>query len=725
MTQLTWRDVATPDFQGVQYGLKAASETLDHGFDVARAGVKDVEKRQNDNQSAALLAELAKYDDAGQLQADLKSGAFQGKFDMSKLHPEDLKTVMSRPSEILAFAKDKTAFDQTQKGIQDSDYMRTNAPIFNGALVARRQGDKAFQEYYNTHKDILEGAPGAAFNAFLNNEQEISQGDLSRQGTQLNQLITGTNFKDGQTDRNEGRGFEQLKSQLSVFADQGARQRFMNNDANYKKVSEEFGEQVASRMRGLLNGDISGPAGGSGAGGGTGGTGAGGKNVYSVLLGDGQGSGGGNKFGFNFGDPTQKTMGEVYDFQRNVMIPATKAAGVGKDANGNVVGSSAIGAYQIVSGTLAAHAQKLFGDGWRNMKFDAAAQDKLGESIFNEAKQNGTDLHKVWEGLPVGTSAKGATWAAIRDKITMAESGGVVDPRAAQIMAETVIDTAVGGSQANDTIREIRASGALTDTTPNKAIAIQAVAGDLAGGVFKGADVNRLTEKIVEVKNRAFEKTGKKISAKAAVMILERAVDGEQGAITQGIDKVGNFFGLSDGMPDNFNDSYIDAAVGLLNNPEQSGKRAVNLDRAQQGRDAAGQAAAILAQIAAEEQAAVQHAAETGQKVDYEYFAKKRAAVTSQAGTKFQGAVDEAVRQNNAAFPDRREEAPPKPVAQRPAVPTGANLILANAASKTNPNVNADWVKRAKPVAPAPKKKTQAEFNAMLAAAAGKSLLNR
>jgi len=135
---------------------------------------------------------------------------------------------------------------------------------------------------------------------------------------------------------------------------------------------------------------------------------------YDAVIGNGR---------FGSARVSSMSMGDVYQFGRNVLIPRTKAAGIGRDSRG-VVGSSAAGKYQITGETLSKYAPRLFGSNWRNMTFDAAAQEKLAEAIFNDSK--GGNLKSVWASLPDARRGAyaGRSWAQVRGLIARSESGG-------------------------------------------------------------------------------------------------------------------------------------------------------------------------------------------------------------------------------------------------------------------------------------------------------------
>ena len=137
---------------------------------------------------------------------------------------------------------------------------------------------------------------------------------------------------------------------------------------------------------------------------------------YDTVLGNG-------KYGSPSTPLSQMTVGGVIDFGRNTLIPSTRnSAALGLAGTG--MGSSAVGRYQITGQTLARFAPQVLGPDWKNQPFDAAAQDKLGEAIFNASR--GGDLSKVWTSLSPAQAAQVSKmpWAQARDIIAGGESGG-------------------------------------------------------------------------------------------------------------------------------------------------------------------------------------------------------------------------------------------------------------------------------------------------------------
>jgi hypothetical protein len=99
---LTWRDVAAPDYRGVQQGINSAAEL----FNRAATGLSGATTQYGDQQT---LQQLAAYQDAQKLQEALQSG----QFNTANASPEALKTIQSRAGELITNAgnQQKNIFD--------------------------------------------------------------------------------------------------------------------------------------------------------------------------------------------------------------------------------------------------------------------------------------------------------------------------------------------------------------------------------------------------------------------------------------------------------------------------------------------------------------------------------------------------------------------------------------------------------------------------------------
>lgn len=131
-------------------------------------------------------------------------------------------------------------------------------------------------------------------------------------------------------------------------------------------------------------------------------------NGWNTILGDRPG--GGNSLGVTPPKPiTQMTLGELYNFQRNVLLPAS-----GK------LNSTAAGGLQITSENIKRFG-KVLGDNWQNQKFTPENQIKIAEAIHAEQG------YGAWEGLKRG----GAMPSSPRARDQMIASGRTGAPPSA------------------------------------------------------------------------------------------------------------------------------------------------------------------------------------------------------------------------------------------------------------------------------------------------------
>ena len=114
------------------------------------------------------------------------------------------------------------------------------------------------------------------------------------------------------------------------------------------------------------------------------------------------------------------TIGEVQNFQKNELIPATR----GEIGKGPRIGTGAVGTYQIVYGTLRDYAPKVLGPNWRNVPFTADVQDRIAKAIYEDVKDR--NLKDTWAGLPANRPGaySNVPWEQVRDKIIQVESAG-------------------------------------------------------------------------------------------------------------------------------------------------------------------------------------------------------------------------------------------------------------------------------------------------------------
>lgn len=287
-------------------------------------------------------------------------------------------------------------------------------------------------------------------------------------------------------------------------------------------------------------------------------------SLHDVVIGFG-------KYGSPDKPITQMTLGEAETFG-NSLIDATRGKaelGLG----GTNKGTSALGAFQIVNGTRAALAEKMFGKDWKSVKFTPEVQDAMAERLFNDSKDG--NLKAVWTSLPNATPGayKDKGWAEMRGIIQQGEVGGTTDPAAAlaaaaQPKTNARKDGADSKNELQLRVAQDNAGGmanvfaAMEDTRPTPAsIAAQWAKDKKFPGANQGA--------VVDLINDMVSKYGKYgVTANVAGAILENggltgATDWTQRLITN------RFRAMGEWVP---NDEYIGEQVNALKN----GKTLVN-----------------------------------------------------------------------------------------------------------------------------------------------------
>lgn len=99
----------------------------------------------------------------------------------------------------------------------------------------------------------------------------------------------------------------------------------------------------------------------------------------------------------------QMTIGELTDWQNSGMRPLSKSYGKSRfDASDPraIYGSTGVGKYQIERSTLIGAAKKKYGKNYRDVVFDANAQDELAGQIYYDAAAISEEmLYKQWVGI--------------------------------------------------------------------------------------------------------------------------------------------------------------------------------------------------------------------------------------------------------------------------------------------------------------------------------------
>ena len=664
MARITWQNVDAPNVSSSIEGMKVASDLLGRGLGAARQGITDVVDAKTLSASNAAMAQLLQFQKPEDVQAAVAAGQVAPGVDPRYLNKDAMAMMAGRANDLMAQETGQIKLGQTRQS--NTDYQLLNSPegrvAVNELRMAENSRDPALiAAAREKHSGFLLQASPDAMNALTTEGQRIGQTDQSYK-------VAETAFNHGESDRDVVQGSQSLYNETigeaggPEYAESYLRQ---NRDALIQKYGGgERGNRIYDNTLRTFMGSpgndatSANAAMGSTIGGGSS-MGAGGKPTHDVLLGDGRGKGGGNAYGIVAPKPiSSMTMGELYNFQRNEMIPKTRAAGVGK-IDGRVVGSSAAGTFQIVSDTLAEAAPKVFpGQDWRTIQFTPENQEKIARYLFNRLPV-GADIHNTWEGIKAGTKkTAGMDWNTIRGQIIQKESGGsprsvLADPRASAIATQTAIKHSIAENEVIPLAVDLEAAW-------NNFGTADSVAKNLTGKgqAFEGETSDAILAQISKVQ----ETYGIKNSAVAG-QILARAKDGRQSKIYDWQDSINPF---ADGMKSSIDWKKVESLAGFAKDRGAISKLAVNTDRQQQAMTKVSAGQTAVDALTQQMQAAMSNAQANGRStagIETRYNSLLRDAINRRDGA-VQGSVASAMAGDN---PDVRPRTPTAAPARRSA----------------------------------------------------------
>lgn len=633
MTVLTWRDTAQTDFGDANALFRTGADSVNKGFATLQATLGDIERRGTEKADNAVLANLLQYNDPTKLRRANEQGVLLAGINPAMISSKTYETLLGRAATLdkdIEFANQAEANQNARvRNEETQQFLDKNRGLINGYRTFMDAGRRDLAEgLIADHPELAQGMRTGAYATMLDDAAKTYS-------TRQNQNSDKFSYDTSVLSYEEGRKLEELNADIGANGLDAIDQYAYIRD-NQPALIQKYGQNVVARAMNRLAGNRDLGAGGVGGGAG-GGTGIGGRNLYDVILGD-RGAGQ-NEYGFALPKPaTQMTIGEIYDYQRNVMVPETAKRGVGGGQ-----GSSAVGAYQIVSKTMERIAPQVLGANWRNIQFTPEVQDKLGKALF-DARPVGGDLHDEWEGLPKGTiKTKDMTWDTMKNKITQNESGGIADPRGAGVVASSFNRNVAMADQTLGAAQAIQA--AYSDTRGPREIANDLVAKNPA---WKGADVNNVA-RLIEKYQAKFPK------ANAAVVgtIITRNLGGTD-FLNQswvgggGIDRL-----FGDGIPIDYNTKAIEKELQFASNPEAVANSVRSYDirsqNSQQNSQLQAQVAQLRQSIANRQEQGARYRVRVDTSVDEARLAQMEAALQQAAGADLTGAaagLPEDVRRN-------------------------------------------------------------------------------
>ena len=586
MAQITWRNVDSPDFRGSADGARIAALSLDRAFGALGDSLDKFDATRRTDATNAAINNAMNYSSPEALRAAIASGEVFNGVNRGLINPAGFAALDARTGTLLN--QDVTAqsldFNRQMNPIRLSDAQSANR-VALGTEAARiaapglqnqvtqnqiRSGTLANDFTAATQPGRIESTnSGNAFSVYNNNRtiQTNSDSDLGRN--------IASDFIRGSGNQQEALAALAERSDISPA------------------VREHASRYIQSQPEGAFGANAAfAPVTPGGSAPGTAGTQRGGQ--YDAT----------HTYRPTGNNPavTEMTLGQVQDYQRGTLRPAT--------------GHSPVGAYQINYDTLSEFGPKVFGENWRNVQMTPENQDRLGQAIFEERKRR--DLTDTWAALP--RRAPGAyanmTWEQIAPMIRNSEvsqhNGSVpgqtqvpADPRSrtpgvipneseiTQFNRQAAALSAAASQEANQRLNQTQNNGTTADynTTEADRSSINDVIAKMRkeGGLFSEVPVERLSTAINDVMKRA-QAQGQTISAATAAAIVERgAYDiNRPGWFRSYI--LPNALGGSDGRPElTTNNTFIDQEI----------KQVANRGRMEDSQSAGAIQAAIAANDAA------------------------------------------------------------------------------------------------------------------------------
>lgn len=556
MAQLTWRNVDAPNMSGSLDGIRIASGLLGNATDSLSQGLASFGKAQQQRADSAALQGALQYNDPAAYQEALRNGSILGGIDTSQVSPETMAALSNRSGQLIENAGQQQRQDVTGYAFDRTKGQNTATDAARNAIgqiyTAQQQGDQgAVNRLLQENSGILGAlSPEEQANLYKTGGDVAGQrltnigSALTNQGRSINNQDSGLSLdqrRNSINDQNQVTGvINSIMGSVVPGDAEGAR-------AIAESQMRGLSTQGQAMLRASLNQQFPGTYSG-GTGTGTGGATA---NPYDMVYGNGA-------YGTPSKPPSQMTIGEVQDYGKNNLIPATRGqVGAGADK-----GTSATGAFQITQGTLDQYAPKVFGADWKNTQFTPENQEKIAQAIYEDNK--GGDLSKIWTSLP--DSNKGAyanvPWATMRSLIATGESG----PLPASIGASNALLQNAAQLQLRDSSNANEAGQGWIQNlskTENDSTDAATIVDSLLKGQLKGTSRGYLLDQV----NRVAQETGYK-PATAAAMITSNLEGGNNifQRAGHGIRTLGGLVRNDDSTPDlgnglRVNDDALSAAI--------------------------------------------------------------------------------------------------------------------------------------------------------------------
>ena len=438
-TQLQWRDVSAPNYTNAIQGLSLFGQQFGNGMSGLSDALAGFQKDRSQAAEQQVMRAAQAYSDPAEYQRALASGQLYRDAGINPefLTREALNGLNNQATTMIdrATKQQSLTADQFKHGqlVKTTEALEASRPAI-AKLISEATG-------LNLSGEDLDQLPAAQLMKLAENTGQLKTTRVTNDQTQTSVDAT----KQARADADEIARFN--NSFPKATFDRNSATAFLDsynfsNDRTRQAAAASLDKYYGS---GVVN--VDGPAAPGSAGtAGTTGTGVGAGNVsmapvpsitgignaaptsrkgYSTVVGGGEE----NLTQTPIGDWEDKIAPRLIEATRNT--PIMEASQAGK-------GSSASGRYQITRDTMRDVAPTVLGKDYRNLPFNEAAQEKIGDTLYSRRNQNNTAMTDEWRGLKRirGAEAPGAwkdiPWDAARDVIAQYESGdtAVLGPNA-------------------------------------------------------------------------------------------------------------------------------------------------------------------------------------------------------------------------------------------------------------------------------------------------------
>jgi hypothetical protein len=412
MTQLTWQNVAVPQFD-VGAGYNRANELISGALNNVGAGAEHLDQARTDQMLGNIRAAVSGAGSVDAAQQMLRSGQIGG---VNLADPEIAKRI--DPAAIQAMIDGRIKGQDSVTGYDQKTTMDSHAADIAAAIRQSQSPDIKLQAQGADALARLAPGIGAANVTRLLGDAQATNGTAFAHDM--------TNF--GNT--NEKAQYE-TTTQVKDIAARIRAQTVGGTAADQQVIWQGMlqGGQYSGRLQDAVNAELGlSGGGGGGSAGAAGGAPGGGAGGVAGLPGGSSGSGADRLVGdvkVNLpAPPSQMTLAQwtqvapdiIHATQTQLSPDAQRKLGLSSTR-----GSSAMGTFQILPSTAQLYAKKL---GWsQDTVMDAPHQEAVAQAIWNDVQAGKLDARQQFASLPAGVDYKGKSFDQIKGLLAQGESG--------------------------------------------------------------------------------------------------------------------------------------------------------------------------------------------------------------------------------------------------------------------------------------------------------------